>query len=167
MKTVLLSESQRRRLVEAARASRDKKQRRRSKALLAIADGQRVSHVAASLGISRQWIYEWMKQFYAESGARTMKKKRKRGRPRLWSAKSDKALRECMGTRPEDWGYRSGEWTKPLLQQWLLEHKGLTVSRTWVMKRLYVLGYEWKGKWIVCDKCSSAGGSCIEHRRER
>lgn len=147
----------RRLLLRMMQVSTNERQRRRIKALLGVADGRPISHIAASLGVSRQFVYNCVERFVQGRGAAAMMDSPKLGRPRLWDEQSDAALQMCMRTRPSEWGYESEEWTKPLIGQWFRDQVGVDVSRTWVMQRLHHLGFRWDGNWKA-DKSAKSGG---------
>lgn len=167
MGMVSITPKERRRLLRVIQASTNERQRRRIKALLGVADGSPVSQVAASLGVSRQFVYNCVERFEQGCGATAMGDSPKLGRPRLWDEQSDAALQECMQSRPSEWGYESEEWTKPLVQQWFRDQMDVDVSRTWVMQRLHHLGFRWDGNWKAGCSANSRGQQRCRPTRKR
>jgi hypothetical protein len=56
-------------------------QARRGRMLLLLADGVPVSHIAAAVGISRRYVYKWVRRFLAEGLAGLADKPRRPHRP--------------------------------------------------------------------------------------
>lgn len=141
-----LTAGQRARLQELVRTTRDTRQLRRAQALLWRAAGESIVSIAARLGVSRQTIHNWVRQFSARAGALVdrLADAPRTGRPPTALGIIDPLLASLLDRDPRDYGYAATAWTAPLLQTHLADQHQRPVSLISVRRALHRLGQRWK-----------------------
>ena len=151
MDSFRLIRRQRRELDEALAQCHDARWYRRLLALRLLDQGQPASQVAATLGVSRQSVYNWMRSFQNSERLDALQDRSRQGRPPL----SDERLRDQLDTwlaqSPEEHGYFAGTWTIPLLAEHLRHTSGRELSASTLRRQLHALGYSWKRSRYVLD----------------
>lgn len=136
--------SERGRLEEAARGTRDKRAWLRMRALLFWDEGRSAAEVARTLGISRDNLYRWRERYLERREPEDLLDRPKSGRrPSLGEAER-KELDALLQSEPAELGYRSHGWTVPLLLTHLRTRMNIEVSETTLRRTLRSLGYRWK-----------------------
>jgi transposase len=127
---------------------------RRCQALLASAEGQRPSQIAASLGCSSQAVRNAIRAFAAEGTAclRPKSKRPKTTHP-AWPKERDEDLRALLHQSPRGLGKPTSLWTLALAAEVCFE-KGWTkrrLSGEAIRQALKRLGVGWKRakRWLV------------------
>jgi transposase len=144
MHTFQLNSRQRQQLRAQARTAKDARRVRRAIALLELDQGRPVAQIAATLGVTRQTLYNWRARFEAEGKPSALEDRAGRGRPTVWSEPVRRFLEWSMTQPPEALGYASVDWTTALLRQHLAKWMGVDVSDTTLREELHRLGYVWK-----------------------
>ena len=144
MQTFRLNSRQRQHLRAQARTAKDGRHVRRAIALLELDQGRPVAQIAATLGVTRQTLYNWIARFEAEGGPAALQDRGGRGRPTVWTEAVRRFLEWSLRQRPEALGYASVDWTAELLQGHLAKWMSVTVSDTTLREQLHQLGYVWK-----------------------
>ena len=114
------------------------------RALLLLAEGQRVMDVAAVLGVHRQAIHKWRTLYEASRTPDILLVRSPPGREPDQLRLACEAVSRLLEKEPEELGYRATSWTVPLLQRHLREVEGHAVSGSTVRRALHGLGYRWK-----------------------
>src|SRR5262249_36631516 len=117
---------------------------RRLLALLDLDRGRAAAEVAASLGVTRQSVYNWACTFAARPDPAALRDHYGVGRPTAWSDGLEALLLDALRRRPDERGYAGVNWTVPLLQEHLERRGGVRLSDDTVRRRLDRLGYVWK-----------------------
>jgi len=119
----------------------------RAQAVLWLAEGETVEHVAEILHVSRQTVYNWVDRFAERQGpdlhSRFADGSRK-GRPPSALGIIDPLIAEVIDTDPRELGYHSTVWTAPLLREYLEQVHGVVVSRKSVSLAIARLRVRWK-----------------------
>lgn len=144
MHLITRSSAERERLAQAARSTREKRAWLRMRALLLWDEGQPALHVARTLGVGRQSLYEWRDRYLERREPLDLLDRPKSGRRPILGAQERARLQEILEQDPQAWGYCSYGWTVPLLLQHLESHEGVQVSETTLRRTLRSLGYRWK-----------------------
>src|SRR4051794_9506511 len=100
MRTFRLTSRQRQRLVRQLRIVKDGRVARRMFALLALDRGMRPMAVAATLGVTRQTVYNWVARFEGEGGPRALAD-RPGERPTKWTDPVRRFLKWSLGQPPD------------------------------------------------------------------
>lgn len=117
---------------------------RRIRALLLLAERQRVSDVAHLLGVHRQAVHRWRTLFEQERSPDSLQEHPRSGRPPAQRQVAHEAVARLLAQSPTVHGYRTTAWTVPLLQRHLRDIEGHAVSGSTVRRALHGLGYRWK-----------------------
>src|SRR3954451_22084239 len=85
VETFRLNRRQRRQLRGQVRIAKDARSVRRAIALLELDEGRAVALVAATLGVTRQTLYNWRARLDAEGVPAALRDRSGRGRPTVWT----------------------------------------------------------------------------------
>jgi len=143
--------SQRRRLEQMLRTTRDAGLFRRVLAILEVDDGRSIAEIARLLRTSRVTVYHWIERFQRDRGPSSLVDHRGGNRPSVWDEDLQDVLRASMADRPEPFGYQAVEWTVPLLGEHLARWCGVRPSASSIRRQLHALGYVWKRPRYVLD----------------
>lgn len=139
-----LGAGKRRRIQEQLRHTRDARQFRRMLAVLECDQGEPVSSVAESLGVSRQSVYNWIECAHRKDSAEDLRDAPRTGRPAKAGDAFDVLLGVLLTLPPQRFGYHAHCWTVPLLQDQLKKNMGEEYSASTVRRGLQRLNYVWK-----------------------
>src|SRR5438046_9923562 len=114
MSNAALTPSQRRRVEEQLRATRDAGVFQRTLAVLEAASGRPVAEIARLLRTSRPSVYQWMARFRSAPDPGSLVDHRGGNHPTLWTDELQALLATSLQERPERFGYSAVEWTVPL-----------------------------------------------------
>lgn len=117
---------------------------RRVLAVLEVAQGRPLAHVAQSLGVSRQSLYNWVARYQHRGDPAALRDQPKEGRPSAWTGPLQTVLTESVAQPPDQWGYQAANWTVPLLIEHLVATSGQRLSDSTLRRQLGRLGYVWK-----------------------
>jgi transposase len=118
---------------------------RRVLALLALDEGETVSHVAALMEVTRQTVINWRESWIRSPGRkRAIEEAPRVGRPREWTEERQAMLEALLERSPEQFGYRARSWTSRLLSNHLGEWGGWKPSDRSIRLELKQLGYVYK-----------------------
>lgn len=144
MQRITQSTTERERLEEAARQTRDKRAWLRMRALLLWDEGRSATEVSRTLGVGRQRLYEWRTRYLESRDPACLLDRPKPGRKRRLAPSGRERLGEILEQAPEEHGYRSYGWTVPLLLQHLESREGVKLSGSTLRRTLRSMGYRWK-----------------------
>jgi transposase len=114
-------------------------------ALLALDEGETVSHVAALMEVTRQTVINWRETWNRHPGhKRAIQEEERSGRPREWTEERQAMLEALIERSPEQFGYRARSWTSRLLRNHLGEWDGWRPSDRSIRLELKQLGYVYK-----------------------
>lgn len=130
---------------------------RRTLAILEVAGGRPVAEVARLLRISRVSIHRWLAGYAQARAPEDLFDRRGGNHPTVWTEELRALLRNCLGQRPEHFGYRATGWTVPLLREHLARWGGVPLSPTTLRRQLRELDYVWKRPRYVLDPDSERG----------
>ncbi len=139
-----LTAAQRRRLRGELERTRDARLYRRLLALLEVDQGRPVSEVARSLGVTRQSVHNWLRDYRDQPRVESLRDQPRPGRPSLWNDSLRGALRALLKESPRGHGYWANVWTVPLLQEHLRHERDLSLGEKTLRRELHQLGYTWK-----------------------
>jgi transposase len=129
-------------LKRIARSRTNKRQARRAKVLLALHHGKSVQQVAQETGLSRQAIYNLQKRYLARRDERIHERVRDRqhtGRPPKKLNRAKRVISWLLQRNPRRYGYKSADWTVPMLHQQVQKRTGMPVSRRTIRRALHEL----------------------------
>ena len=116
----------------------------RMRALLLLAEGRRVTEIAAALGVHRQAIHKWRTLYEASRTPESLEVRSPPGREPAQREIAREAVPRLLETDPQALGYHATGWTVPLLERHLREVEGHAVSGSTLRRALHGLGYRWK-----------------------
>ena len=144
MNRLRLTQAQRRRLQQQLHQTPDARVYRRTLALLEYSRGRSVTAIAASLGVTRQSVHNWIAAYEQGRNPNALRDARRPGRPRLWSPSLQVLLPNLLATSPERLGYFAVNWTVPLLSEQIARQTGTRLSEETIRRQLQRQGYVWK-----------------------
>src|ERR687893_2423911 len=115
----------------------------RARILLAVADGQRPSHVAKELGLSRPTVYTWLHRFN-EQGLQGLGDRPRAGRPHTYTAEQRAEVIAAALTDPKRLDLPFGCWTLDRLRAYLNEQRGIPIKRSRIGEILVDEGLKWR-----------------------
>jgi transposase len=115
----------------------------RAQIVLALADGQRPSHVAARLRYSRPKVYLWLKRFNA-LGLAGLRDDARSGRPATYTPDEVSEVIAAALTKPQELELPFASWTLDRLQAYLNEQKGIPIKRSRIDEILVAEGLRWR-----------------------
>lgn len=144
MHEIRLNARQRRQLYHQLRTTRAARLYRRTLAIVEVARGRPIAHIARSLGVSRRSLYYWLQRYTAEHDPTVLGDHKGSGHPSMWTAQLRTVLEQSLTHKPDHYGYHASEWTVPLLIEHLASQSGQRVSASTVRRQLRRMGYVWK-----------------------
>ena len=136
------------RLLERAYEAGSLRLVRRISVLLGLAKGEAITQVAGTFSISRQAVYDWLKDFMLR-GVDSLVYRRPTGRKSRLTKTQKKLLVELVKAGPLEAGYLTGCWTSLLIQQLILREFGVLYNRHYVCELLHNLGFSFqKAKFV-------------------
>jgi transposase len=114
-----LTSRQRQQLRILGKSTRDARVVRRTVGLLELDDGVPAAKVAATLGVTRQTLYNWVDRFIKGGDLASLSDREGRGRPSVWTRQVRQFLAWTLEQRPDTLGYWATGWTVPLLREHL------------------------------------------------
>jgi transposase len=144
MQTFRLNSRQRKQLQAQAKTAKGGRRVRRAIALLEVDQGRPVAQIAATLGVTRQTLYNWMARLTREGALGALQDRGGRGRPTVWTEPVTRFLAWSLTQPPDALGYASVDWTAELLRHHLAQWMGVDVGDTALREQLHRLGYVWK-----------------------
>ena len=151
MRDFHLTASQRHRLEQQLRETREGGVFRRTLAVLQAARGQPIAALARLLQTSRASVYHWLESYRSRPEPDTLTDHRGGNHPTLWTEELQALLAASLEQRPDDFGYAAVEWTVPLLQEQLARYGGVRPSATSLRQQLHQQGEVWKRPRYVLD----------------
>ena len=115
----------------------------RAHIILALADGERPSHTAERLDITRTTIYTWVKRFNAD-GIDGLHDQPRTGRPATYQPDAIAQVIATALTKPQELQLEFGSWTLDRLETYLNEHKGIPIKRSRIDEILIAEGLRWR-----------------------
>jgi transposase len=129
---------------------------RRISVLLGLAKGESVTEVAKTFSVSRQAVYEWLKDFLLR-GVESVTYSRPTGRKPKLTKTQKRRLVELVEAGPLAAGYLSHCWTSLLIQQLILREFGVLYNRHYVCELLHNLGFSYQKAKFVSDHLDEEG----------
>jgi transposase len=144
----------------------------RTQIILATAEGERPSHTAERLGVSRVTVYTWIKRFNA-AGIDGLHDQPRSGRPATYQSDEIAEVIATALTKPQDLQLEFGSWTLDRLETFLNEHKGIPIKRSRIDEILIAEGLRWRtqetwfGEKVDPDFAKKRGASTRSTPRHR
>lgn len=135
------------RLRGIARGSRNARQVRRAQALLWLHEEYSAQTVADRLGMSRQTVQRWKKQYQEraqDSVLTRIQEGQHTGRVPEQLKLAQKEIERVWRRDPRRYGFRACNWTVPMLRCLIDRHAKTSVSRSTVRRALRSLHYRYK-----------------------
>lgn len=127
----------------------DRRQVRRSSALLAYGHGQELATIAADLAVSEETVYAWLRAFVVGHGS-VLTYGAGCGRPDKLTPGQKQRLRTLLQEGPLAYGLTTGCWSSLLVQQLILKEFGVLYNRHYVCALLKDLGFSYqKAKFVA------------------
>jgi transposase len=114
----------------------------RAQIILAAADGERPSHIAERLDVTRAMVYSWIKRFNA-GGIDGLHDLPRSGRPATYPADAVATVIATALTKPQDLQLAFGSWTLDRLETYLNQQKGIGIKRSRIDDILIAEGLRW------------------------
>jgi transposase len=115
----------------------------RATLILALADGERPSHIASRRGCTRGMVYTWLTRFNAD-GLDGLADRPRPGRPATYTPDVVAEVIATALTKPEALDLPFGSWTLDRLKTYLHEHKGIGMKRSRIDEILVTEGLRWR-----------------------
>ena len=128
------------RRLQQAYASGSLKLVKRIHALLALAQGQSISHVAAMLSLGEQTVRDYRNQYLFKRLA-SLVYQRPPGRPSKLTKTQRQQLAKWIKASPQDSGYTSGCWHTPMIQDLSQRHFGVEYHPHYIATLLSHMGF--------------------------
>ena len=147
MKPLMLNDAERATLIAIAASTDDATQLRRTQALLWLDEGESAEEIADRLLVSRQTIYNWVRQFHLRGDTDILSRLdegERSGRPKTAKGIIDPLIDKVIDQDPREFGYRSTIWTADLLRQFLQDQHTIEVSERSVNLAIKRLQIRWK-----------------------
>lgn len=135
------------RLREIARGSKNARQVRRAQALLWLHEDCSAQAVADRLGMSRQTVQRWKRQYQerAQDDVRArIQEGQHTGRVPAQLKLAQKEIKRVWRHDPRRYGFRARNWTVPMLRCLIHRRTKASVSRSTVRRALRSLRYRYK-----------------------
>ena len=113
---------------------------KRIHALLALAQGQSVSAVAAMLSLGAQTVRDYRNQYLCK-GMASLVYQTPPGRPSKLTKTQRQQLAEWIKASPQDSGYTSGCWNTPMIQDLIQRHFGVEYHPHYIATLLSNMGF--------------------------
>lgn len=143
------------RRLQQAYASGSLKLVKRIHALLALAQGQSVSEVAAMLSLGEQTVRDYRNQ-YLFKGMASLVYKAPPGRPSKLTKTQRQQLAEWIKASPQGSGYTAGGWNTPMIQDLIQRHFGVVYHPHYIATLLKTMGFSYQKARFVSDHLSEA-----------
>jgi transposase len=128
---------------------------KRIHALLALAQGQNVSEVAAMLSLGEQTVRDYRNQYLCK-GMASLVYKAPPGRPSKLTKTQQQQLAEWIKASPQGSGYTSGCWNTPMIQDLIQRHFGVVSHPHYIATLLKNMGFSYQKARFVSDHLSEA-----------
>ena len=128
---------------------------KRIHALLALAQGQSVSEVAAMLSLGEQTVRDYRNQ-YLFKGMASLVYQTPPGRPSQLTKPQRQQLAEWIKASPQDSGYTSGCWNTPMIQDLIQRHFGVEYHPHYIATLLSNMGFSYQKARFVSDHLNEA-----------
>lgn len=144
----------------------------RAQIILALADGERPSHTAERLQITRTTVSTWIKRFNTD-GSDGLHDRPRSGRPVTYASDAVATVIATARSKPQDVRLECGSWTLDRLATYLNEHKGIGIKRSRIDEILLAEGLRWRtqetwfGEKVDPDFAEKRGTSTPATRRRR
>lgn len=116
----------------------------RLKAILLIAQGERVASVAKLFGKSKRVVYYWLTTYLKHHQPDALIDAFRSGRPLAAAAITDKRILTALKRSPLKLGYNTTVWTVALLASYLSEHYGCEIRPFTLYRRMKQMGLRCK-----------------------
>jgi transposase len=133
-----------RRLLRAVKAAKEKRLYIRLQAVLLVLEGMDIQKVAQLYLVSKRIVYSWLKVYLQHHQPSSLLDAPKSGRPPVAPAITPKRILQVLHQNPFSLGYRYNVWTVALLAQHLNGLYGCTISRYTLYRRMKAMGLECK-----------------------
>jgi transposase len=140
--SLVLSDTERAALVDAAAHERRVRRWRRYQAVLLVANGTRPEDAAASVGCSRASVYNWLAAWREEGLVGLVEAAHPPPVP-AHTAPLETLLTTLLADDPQRYGHHATAWTVPLLHG-EAQRAGIAVSERTVRRAVRRLGWRWK-----------------------
>jgi len=134
-------------LREVARSGPKARQVRRAQALLWLHENYSAQTVADRLGMSRQTVQRWKKQYQERSQDSVLERIQEGQHTGRWPEQLRLARKEIARVwrrDPRRYGFRARNWTVPMLRCLIHRHTNTSISRSTVRRALRSLRYRYK-----------------------
>ena len=139
-----LTGSERRKLEQQLKHTRDAHVYRRTLAVLECAQGNPIAQVGRLLRVDRRSVHRWIYAYCESRDPIALWDDVRTGRPADWTKECTDWLRALLQVSPPELGYFSVNWTVPLLQESLELCSGRRFSDDTIRRELRKQGYVWK-----------------------
>jgi transposase len=160
-----LTPSQRRRLEQQLRATKDAGIFRRTLAVLEAASGRPVTEIAHLLRTSRPSVYQWLERVRSSQDPGSLRDHRGGNHATLWTDELQALLAASLEEPPDHFGYQAVAWTAPLLREHLARWGGTRPSMRSIRRQLHQQGYVWKRPRYVLDPDPEAEKKTLDSPR--
>jgi len=128
----------------------DKRLVRKINVLLAINREKDITGIAATWGIARQTVYDWIAAFL-EKGWESLVYTIAPGRPPRLTKAQKQELYEAVKAGPEAYGFSTGCWSSVLIQELIEQKFGVHYNRFYVNALLHSLNLSYQKAHFVSD----------------
>lgn len=115
----------------------------RAQIIVSLAEGERPTHLAKRLGMTRPKVYLWLKRFN-EAGLDGLQDEPRSGRPPTYTPEEISEVVVTALKKPDELGLPFGTWTLDRLETYLNEQKGIGIKRSRIDEILLAEGLRWR-----------------------
>lgn len=116
---------------------------RRLAALPRIQRGESLSSIARSLGVSRQAVHQWARQ-YRRQGLAGLRRRLRAGRPPKLARRQLVQLPHLLARGAEAYGFTTSVWTTQRVADLIRQRFGVRYDRDHVCRLLHGFGWSWQ-----------------------
>lgn len=152
------TQTDRRRLEQALKQTRNVRLYRRLQGVLGVAEGEPVHAVAHRLRVGRVSLWRWVERYRARHDPQDLCDPPRPGPAPLAPALTRAKLSELLTSDPQGHGYDTNGWTVPLLRAHLATREGIELSVRTLRRRLHAAGFRWKRpRYVYSERAAHVG----------
>jgi transposase len=149
--------SDRRRLEQALKRTRNVRLYRRLQGVLGVAEGEPVQAVAHRVQAGRVSLWRWVERYLVRREPQDLGDPPRAGPTPLAPALTREKLCELLTSDPTSHGYDTNGWTVPLLRAHLAREDIALSART-LRRRLHAAGFRWKRpRYVYSERAAHVG----------
>jgi len=119
------------------------KEQRRFRAIQSVLEGRTMLSVAREHGVTTGAVSQWYAR-YKKSGWDGLRRRKQKGRPRIFFKAHSDALYQIISKSPRKWGFDTDLWTVAMARDELYRQTRTRFSESRVLIELHTLGFSFQ-----------------------